>query len=161
MMVISLKTPCLDYSCTTLYRDTPVIMIGGVTIKKTTNKIWLTLRFSQNQIRGLAVCLLFFFFEGASRAFKNEALKRESSFGKGRLLRCAPLPILLIISPPPPIGTRSRPLKLIPPPRFERCSGRGAKLAHATASRDFYLGFFPLQTCACGCKLVRAGSHDA
>jgi hypothetical protein len=36
-------------------------LVGGVIIKKTTNKIRLTLSFSQNQIRGLAVCLLFFF----------------------------------------------------------------------------------------------------
>jgi hypothetical protein len=71
-------------------------LVGGVIIKKTTNKIRLTLSFSQNQIRGLAVCLLFFFFEGASGAFKNEAPKRESSFGKGRLLTCAHLPILSI-----------------------------------------------------------------
>ena len=26
MLVISSKTPCLDYSCTTQYRDTPVIV---------------------------------------------------------------------------------------------------------------------------------------
>jgi hypothetical protein len=43
---------------------------------------------------------------------------------------------------------------LIPPPRFARCSGRGAKLTHAAASCDFNFGIFR-------CKLVRAGSYNA
>ena len=51
--------------------------------------------------------------------------------------------------PPPPIGTRLRLRLLIPPCRFSRCSGEGAKLAHAAASRNFSLGFFSLQTRAC------------
>ena len=66
---------------------------------------------------------------------------RSTFLGGGGLLRCAPLPILSITSPPrPPIGTRSRPLALSPPPRFARCSGRGAKLAHAAASRESMQG---------------------
>jgi hypothetical protein len=53
------------------------------------------------------------------------------------------------LPPPPPIGTRLHSRLLIPPCRFSRCSGKGAKLAHAAASRNFCLGFFSLQTRAC------------
>jgi len=45
---------------------------------------------------------------------------------------------------PPPLASDGASLVnlLIPPRRFGRCSGMGAKLAHAAASRDFYLVFF-------------------
>ncbi len=69
--------------------------------------------------------------------------KQENNFGRGR---CAPLPILSITSPPPSPSDRARIGGIcIPPRRFRRCSGRGAKLAHAAASRNFCLGFFLLQ----------------
>jgi hypothetical protein len=84
-----------------------------------------------------------FFFKGASRAFKNEARKQENNFGRGR---CAPLPFLWFNSPPPsPSGCARISGICIPLRRFWRCSGRGAKLAHAAASRNFCLGFFLLQ----------------
>ncbi len=44
-------------------------------------------------------------------------------------------------------GGRTSVLRVIciPPTRFWQCSGSGAKLAHAAASRDFCLEFFSLQ----------------
>ncbi len=48
--------------------------------------------------------------------------------------------------PPPSPSDRARIGGIcIPPRQFRRCSSRGAKLAHAAASRDFCLGFFSLQ----------------
>jgi hypothetical protein len=62
---------------------------------------------------------------------------------------------------PPPLASDGASLVnlLIPPRRFGRCSGMGAKLAHAAASRDFYLFFFSLQTRACGLTRASKKSH--
>ncbi len=65
------------------------------------------------------------------------------------------MPILSITSPHPSPSDRARIGGIcIPPRRFRRCIGRGAKLAHAAALRNFCLGFFCF-------KIVRICMHDA
>ena len=127
--------------------EVKLLKIGVVLIKPTTSYFLFLVTFGHNRICGLAVCLLFFReLPALSKTKKKQNPKAVSA--RDVVLPCQfcwlPPP------PPPPIGTRSHPLILIPLPGFARCSGRGAKLAHATASHDFYLWFFLLQTPACG-----------
>ncbi len=56
------------------------------------------------------------------------------------------------VAPPSPSDRATIGGICIPLKRFWQCSGRGAKLAHAAASRNFLLGFFSLQN--------RAYSHS-
>ena len=71
-----------------------VLLLGGATIKKTTNKIWLTLSISQNQICGLAVCLIFFWW--SFPRFQKRSPKMRKQF---RLGTSSEVPVLSITSP--------------------------------------------------------------
>ena len=72
---------------------------------------------------------------------KQSRKTRKINFGRGRW--CAPLPILPITSHPPFAYDGANMVDiLITQPQLAQCSRMGAKLAHATASRDLRLVFF-------------------
>ena len=85
------------------------------------------------------------------KQFWASEVRQENNFGR---VRCAPLPILLIYLIPPFPNDGARIGNIHTPPRqFARCSRMGAKLAHATASRDFRLGYF-YHSNSCVCSFV-------
>jgi hypothetical protein len=101
----------------------------------------------------LSCCLPHFtFFEGASCAFKNEAPKRESSLGKGRLLRCQ---FCRLPPPPHPPSARYRVRLYL----FPRLDSSDAAAGGQNLLMPLHRAIFTLVFCCC--KLVRAGSYDA
>jgi hypothetical protein len=107
------------------------------------NKIWLTLSFSQNQICGLAVCLLYFCWSFL-RFQKQSPIKEKAVSAR-----------IFVDYLPAPIGTRSLLLYLIPCIDSRDAAAGGKTCSCRCITRFLPCFFFRSNSCLRACKMHR------